>query len=271
MNRTHTPNFNLEISVLSGQTFSWVRRGEWFYGIFKDAVIKAKQEDEYLIWQTYPEKDNFKLIERYFRLDEDYVEAVKSISIDLHTSEATKKFLGLRNLHQDFEQTLFSFILASNKNIKAIRQSIDIFRNMGGKAINVDGEKILLFPNLEFFRQSTLEDLSKARVGYRAKYLKNAALFLEQNNQYSRDKLLEIHGVGPKIADCVASFSLNVTNITPIDRWSERIISDLYQEDIGNKYEDKSSWFTSKFGNNTALAGQFLFEYMRGYNPSDYY
>jgi N-glycosylase/DNA lyase len=270
MNRTYVPNLNLEISVLSGQTFSWTRKGEWLLGIFTDSIILAKQEGDYLIWQTYPEEDNFDLIEKYFRLDEDYDQLIKDISIDNYTKQAAQKFYGLRNLRQDFEQTLFSFILASNKNIKAIRQSINIFRNMGGKQIDINGEKIHLFPGLEFFRQATLEELSKARVGYRAKYLKNAAIFLEESREYSRDKLLEIHGVGPKIADCVASFALDAKHITPIDRWSERIISELYQENVGNKYEDKSSWFTNKFQNNTALAGQFLFEYMRGYNPSDY-
>ncbi len=36
------------------------------------------------------------------------------------------------------------------------------------------------------------------------------------------------------------------------------------------KYSDKRDWFTNKFGENTAYAGQLLFEYIRKYNPNNY-
>jgi len=300
MNLLQISNLDLKLTLFSGQTFAWEMINEYFVGAMVNRVVVIKQEGESIYWQTYPEKNDFEFIKNYFNLDKDYDLAIQKIQIDQQTIAAIKKYPGLRVLNQDFHQTLFSFLLAQNKNIKAIRQSLNILRKLYGHLVEIqlaDSKiQVLTFPSLEFFHQITLEQLSDAKVGYRAKYIKHAAeilsdqkfpdfshlkvlsplllrrgqgsVFLDEHQ--TRSQLLQIHGIGNKVADCIMTFSLGFDNITPIDVWGDRIVRDLYKNYKSKSYEQKRKWFTKKFGGNTDLAGQFLFEYIRNYNPEDY-
>ena len=51
-----------------------------------------------------------------------------------------------------------------------------------------------------------------------------------------REKLLELPGVGPKVADCIMLFSLKKFDVFPIDVWVRRVMNDLY---IKEKDEEK--------------------------------
>jgi N-glycosylase/DNA lyase len=146
---------------------------------------------------------------------------------------------------------------------------------MYGSAINVDGYQFYLFPKTENLAEARIEDLLKAKIGFRAKYIKTAAQRLlstrlkgETGNLSKdeiRDKLLEFYGVGEKIADCVLCYSLGCDNVTPIDVWGKRIATELYGLDVKKRYKDYRDWFSNYFNGYAAWAGQFLFEYIRNH------
>jgi N-glycosylase/DNA lyase len=288
---------NLELTLFSGQTFSWFKDENDYIGATRDRIIKIKKVEEDYFWQTYPENNDFEFINNYFLLDLDYEKILEEISHCNYVLEAIAKYEGLRILNQDFQQTLFSFLLAQNKNIKAIRRSLDLMKQDFGKEVEVDGKKYYLFPDLEFFKSRTEKELMKYGVGYRAKYLKDTAEKFDElkinipsqpplnlrgggmslsndggdiENRI-RSQLLEIHGIGNKVADCVMAFSLGFHSITPIDVWGDRILKQFYKNTRSKNYDQKRKYFTKKFGNNTAWAGQFLFEYVRQFEVGDYF
>ncbi len=82
-----------------------------------------------------------------------------------------------------------------------------------------------------------------------------------------RKKLLNLSGVGPKVADCILLFStLKRFDVFPIDIWVRRVMNELYikKEDEGkiNKKEIMRM-AEEKFGNLEGLAQQYLFYWRR--------
>ena len=271
MNNLSLSHYNLEITLLGGQAFNFdfYPEEQCFYGFTQERVIVLKHDG----WQTYPDNDNFEFLKKYLRLDVDYLEILQQIQKDKYIKSAIKKYPNLRLLKQDFEQTLFSFILSTNNNIPAIRKLVRALCQKFGKSININGRKTYLFPKTEVIAEAKLEDLLECKLGFRAKFLKGAAKHLLETNLHkrihkmteeeARTSLKEIKGVGEKIADCVLVFSLGFDNVTPLDVWGKRILTDFYKLNPKMKYEKMRSWIDNYFEGYAGWAGQFLFEYIR--------
>lgn len=263
------------MTLLGGQAFNFDFHEEenTYYGFTKGSVLKFKKENDDLFWQTYPKKNDLDFIKMYLRLDTDYEKILKAIKKDVYIKRAIKEYPNLRLLKQDFEQTLLSFLISSNNNIKSIRKIIREMNRRFGKKIIVDKKTIYLFPETETLANAKLEDLLECKLGFRAKFLKGAANILLETNlgrkiknmseDNARKSLLEIKGVGEKIADCVLVFSLSFDNVTPIDVWAKRVLVDFYKLNPKMKYVDMRSWAANYFKGNAAWAAQFLFEYIR--------
>ena len=85
----------------------------------------------------------------------------------------------------------------------------------------------------------------------------------EENTEVLRKKLLEIPGVGPKVADCVMLFALNRFDVFPVDVWVKRVISELYfnkKEQTPNVIHEFAE---KQYGNLAGLAQQYLFYWRR--------
>ncbi len=142
-----------------------------------------------------------------------------------------------------------------------------------GEKIEVDGKEFYLFPETKKIANAKLEDLLECKLGFRAKFLKSAAQhilktklekkIIKMSEDQARNALLEINGVGEKIADCVLVFSLSFDNVTPIDVWGKRFLVNYYNLNPKMKYEDMRVWVGNYFNGYAAWAGQFLFEYIR--------
>ena len=278
MNNFYLPKYDLSMTLLGGQSFAWDFEDGYYWGVTKDKgiklkIVKAIHELPLLHWQTYPEKDNFNFIKEYLRVDVNYPKIIKKIQKDNHIKAAIKKYPDLRLLKQDFEETLLSFIVSSNNNIKSIRKIIRSVNRRFGKAVNIDGRKTFLFPSSEVIAEAKLEDLLECKLGFRAKYFKNAAKYLlekklskkieKMSEADARNALLEINGVGEKISDCVLVFGLGFDNITPLDVWGKRAFAKFYKLNQKMKYEDMRKWISNYFEGYAAWAGQFLYEYIR--------
>lgn len=263
------------MTLLGGQAFNfdYCEEENTYYGFTKNSVLKLKRENDYLFWQTYPKKDDEEFIMQYLRLDVDYPKIVKEIKRDIHIKKAIKQYPNLRLLKQDFEQTLLSFLVSSNNNIKSIRKIIRELSKKFGKKIIIDKKTIYLFPETEIIANAKLEDLLECKLGFRAKFLKGAANILTKtalskkiklmSEDNARDSLLQIKGVGDKIADCILVFALSFDNVTPLDVWAKRVLVDFYNLNPKMKYVDMRSWAANYFNGNAAWAAQFLFEYIR--------
>lgn len=287
MNELILHNYNLHWTLMGGQSFAWDYNpeGNEYIGFTQDKAIIIKVVSETkinneldetkILWQTYPEQNDFDFLKNYLRLDEDYSSILKIINKDDHIRNAIKKYPNLRLLNQDFEQCLLSFILSSTKNIPAIRDSIRRLNRKFGQKLTIEDRDFFLFPKIERIYQAEISDLLECKIGFRAKYLKNATeKFIYHDlkgriNTHSgseketRETLTTIHGVGDKIADCVMVFSLKFNNITPLDIWGKRIFTEFYSLDPKMKYSEMRSWSDTYFSGYAAWAGQFLYEYIR--------
>ena len=104
-------------------------------------------------------------------------------------------------------------------------------------------------------------------MGFRADYVIEASkafdllfkLKLESRKTYKEalDILLEIKGIGPKVASCITLFSLGLGESFPIDVHMKRTL---------DKYFDGSIDLCA-LGDNAGLAQQYLFYYEK-YNQS---
>ena len=279
MNTLRIENYNLNKTLLGGQSFSWEYINGTYWGVIEKTIVKIQEKDNTWYWQTYPQENNKKLIEQYFRINIPYQEILKEIDKDEHTHKAILKYPGLRLLDMPFEQTAISFIISQNKNIPAIRSCIKKLSEVFGEKIEIEDKTFYTFPTLKSISEAPIELIKSTGVGYRAEYLKNTSTELLKNNlsekiqkhseeggiEKTRELLTSLHGIGNKVADCIMSYSLNFLDITPLDIWAQRFTKEYYNVETKN-YLETSRWLTEYFGEYTAYAGQYLFEYIREEN-----
>lgn len=101
-------------------------------------------------------------------------------------------------------------------------------------------------------------DLSDKGLGYRDKYIKAACDFYSnwtwfEEKTPNRTNLLEIYGVGNKVADCICLFGLHQLDACPIDTWIKKIINARYN---GIQPE----WMKGKYA---GIFQQYVFAYER--------
>ncbi len=229
----------------------------------------------------------------YFDLCEDYEEMYNGFSSkDSHLKAATQYGNGIRILHQDFFETLISFILSANNNIPRIKGCIEKLCRKYGKKIKVvpefftylseksnkkiEQEAFYAFPSAKQLENVSAQDYSETcKAGYRCAYLEktvkdylaNPDFYLNLSNKdltlEEAEKLLQkYNGVGPKVADCILLFSGIRKDAFPIDVWVKRVLSDLYLKREASTKEIRG-FIKEYFGENAGYAQQYLFYYMR--------
>jgi len=273
MNKIAVRDFNLNMTLLGGQSFCWDYDGSYFYGFTSARIIKLKQGMDYWHWQTYPVLNDIKFIKEYFRLRVKYNKIISVISKDKYVNRGIQQYPGLRLLKQPFCDTVISFIISANNNIKAIRKSIRILSRMYGKRIKVDDKYFYLFPKIDKLANARLSGLKNSRIGFRAKYVKNAARCLvasglekridKMSENQIRTELINLPGVGDKVADCTLCYGVALDDVMPLDVWGRRILSTYCGLSPKLSYNAMRVCTRTHFGGYAAWAGQFLFEYIR--------
>ena len=73
-----------------------------------------------------------------------------------------------------------------------------------------------------------------------------------------RKQLLEYHGIGPKVADCIMLFGCREFTAFPVDTWVKTIMNDMYgfeKKDI----KGMQAFARERFGDLRGFAQQYLF------------
>ena len=269
---------NLQYTLECGQCFRWKRAQECdakrYIGVIKDRVIDIEQRGNRIIVNSNNEENLEKVVREYFDLDTDYEDIEKRIvKIDDNIYKSVKNTTGIRILHQDLFETIISYIISANNNIKRISKSIDKISEMFGEEIKYDNESYYLFPTLEQLSKATVEDLLSCGVGFRAKYIKNTvnelitdkSLLVNMPNmstEMAREVLMSFSGVGPKVSDCILLFSLKKSEVFPIDVWVKRVMEKLYfRHNVSMK--QIAQYANSSFGKDAGIVQQHLFYNVR--------
>ena len=236
-----TKCFNLKYTLECGQCFRWQKIDENEYiGVIKDRVLKVRQEENRLYISSNIIKNLEEVVKEYFDLNKDYTRIEKDIScIDKHVREAVKNSSGIRILNQDFFETLISYIISANNNIKRISKSVNEISKKYGKKVIFEGNDYYLFPTPKELRNVTIKEYRECGVGFRDSYIFNTVKEINDGDfdissinkldtKDLREILLKRKGVGPKVADCILLFSCKKGEVFPIDVWVERVMSVLY-------------------------------------------
>lgn len=210
-----------------------------------------------------------------FALDTDMQRIYKHISTDKYMESSIAKYHGMRVTLNDPWETTLCFIMSQYNNVKRIRLIIRNFVAEFGNDITDEGGKVIAksFPTSEELTRFSEADFRRCGAGFRAKYITKAAeqctnsidLYKLQNKSYDKVKesLMEITGVGDKVADCIALMGYAKMEAFPIDVWVKRTLEGIYFKGKGKKIADLHEFAEDKWGNYRGYAQQYLFHFAR--------
>lgn len=242
---------------------------------------------------TYPNKVeiatlDIEYFEQFFDLDRDYNAIKKALSGDEFLSPAIKFGYGIRILNQNLFEMLVSFIISANNNIKRIKNSLNYlskafgtkttvkcchFKSIEGALSTYNNGQIeyYAFPTLEQLKKASIDDYTKAGLGYRAPYMYDTIQKLNQtelnkcvNSSFDEQLkwLMSLKGVGEKVAHCIMLFALHSTTVFPVDTWINKVYNDLTNT-INTNRKQISAQLTNRYKSMSGYAQQYFFYYYR--------
>ena len=270
--------FNLKHTLECGQCFRWKQiEKNTYIGVVLDRVLKITQEKNKLYVYSNKKENLKEVVIHYFDLDYDYTKKEKEISkIDKNISESLKYSSGIHILNQPLLETIISYIISANNNIKRISRSVEDLSKKLGTKVEFQNEEYYLFPTLEQLENITMDLLLSVGVGFRARYLKhnidlfvkNPNLIFELNNMdlvHAQERLISFMGIGPKVRDCILLFALGKKEVFPIDVWVKRVMEKLYFKE-NTSMKSIQEYARQNFKNDAGLIQQHLFYNIRENN-----
>ncbi|HIZ55329.1 MAG TPA: DNA-3-methyladenine glycosylase 2 family protein [Firmicutes bacterium] len=256
-------DFDLADILQCGQCFRFIRQADGsFAGVAQGRFLRVYQDGDRLYLENTDPETFARVWAPYFDLSTDYAAIKRFLSADPVLRRACQTVGGIRILRQDGWEATCSFILSQNNNIPRIQGIIDrLCRLFGEPADGPPGS--YCFPTAERLAQCSPEDLAPLRAGFRVRYLLDAARkFASQEIRTSRlyhapypearAELMQICGVGPKVADCALLYGFARTEAFPADVWIKRALAEWYPDGFPD--------WAKVFG---GYAQQYLFHYIR--------
>jgi N-glycosylase/DNA lyase len=213
--------------------------------------------------------------EAYFDMNRDYEQIQEILSRkDPHLEAAIIMNKGLRILQQDPFEMIMTFIISQSKQISQIKILVERLSHLYGDAAGAYKEVAYhMFPTPEQLIGVDEVIYKALKMGYRSRYLEDAvkkivtrtvdlAAIKSMSYEKAKAELMQIKGVGEKVADCVLLFGYGRFEAFPVDVWIERIIGELYFDKKPSKKE-LNDFVDDYFGAYKGIAQQYLFEYAR--------
>ena len=260
---------DLKLTLMdSAQCFRWTRDGGWFGGVIAGEPV----------WLTicgnglYAEGGNVDRIRDYLDLDRDYGQLAREYAhIDV-ARRAVELYPGLRVLNQSPWDALVTFILSANNNVTRIRRLCDALAETYGPAYETDRGKLRGLPSAQVLAGRAEEELRALGMGYRAPYLIGTARAVAEGfpldalcgMEYAQahKMLVQLPGVGDKVADCVLLFGCRQPSAFPVDTWVEKLLKSWFGIEVrGRKRMLEAS--RAMLGEHAGLLQQFLFHAAR--------
>jgi len=247
--------------------------------------------------------DTALLVKHYLNLEPDLTALYSQWSgADPNFRKKAPTFTGVRILRQDAWEALIGFICSSNNNIIRISQMVDkLCLHYGPLVGHLDGAPYHDFPLPSALTGKNVEaHLRELGFGYRAKYIHRTALMVanerfpgwleslrnsespilgmeaspagemtsEGRDAYriAHEALLQLQGVGPKVADCVCLMGLGWGEAVPVDTHVWQIAQRDYKFGKGKHssltkttYDAVANHFRKLWGKEAGWAHSVLF------------
>lgn len=221
------------------------------------------------------------LLRDYFQMDVDLEKLYEQWSAADEIFRDTAVALpGIRILRQDPFEALMAFICSSNNNITRISSMVNKLCEMyGTRLLSSSSGSFYAFPTaLQLDRDSVEAELKAAGFGYRARYVRKAAKALSLRDPHwlaslreasyleAHSQLLQLPGVGPKVADCVCLMALDKADVVPVDVHVWKLSVRHYLPHLSKHknlttgaYREIGSFFRERFGPYAGWAHSVLF------------
>jgi N-glycosylase/DNA lyase len=275
-------------TVCGGQAFRWksapdhqnsrdetsagaAGQGAAWQGVWGACVARVRASEEYNLEWTCPiglEARIAPALENYFAADVDFDALADQLPwrTDAVMAERVRAWRGLRLLRQPLGEALLAFLCSSAKQIPHIAQMCETLAARFGEPI---WGGIRALPTWLRLTEISERDLRVCGLGYRARFVHHIAQKLAESPGWE-DRLLgadyleaqawltSLHGIGPKIADCVLLFGAAKYEAFPVDTWILRAMAERYGLQ-GWRPPQVAQFGRAHFGPLAGLAQQFLF------------
>lgn len=258
-----------------GQAFRWslLNDGVWQGGWGRHHLqVRIHPSNGAVEWKPVgtipPDAFPDAVVQRYFMAELPWAELVDRLPwrSDTVLRTAIEAWPGLRLLRQPFGETLLVFLCSPAKRIVQIKEGVRLLAERLGEVMP-DGWSCL--PSWERLADATVGELRRTGLGFRADHILETARFLARRPGWleetesmpfdrARARLLELPGVGEKVADCVLLFGAGRWEAFPIDVWIGRILEERYGL-AGWRPAQWAQFARLHFGSSAGLAQQFLF------------
>ena len=230
-------DLDLKIIADSGQCFRMYEEDGRFLVIAREKHCYAYHSGEDETVFECPDDDN-DFWKEYFDLDTDYKAFRDSVDPDdTFLLKAVEYGKGIRILRQDPWEMLITFIISQRRSIPSIRTCVERICTRWGSRTD-DG--IYSFPSPDELSCASIAELCECGLGYRAEYVYLAAkaaaegtIDIEHLKELDDCSLLaalmDLRGVGTKVANCVSLFGFHRIGAFPVDVWIDRVQKQYYQ------------------------------------------
>jgi N-glycosylase/DNA lyase len=264
------PDFNLALTLASGQVFHWRPKGSGHLGLIDTLPVYVEQQGDTLLTDADPAA-----VARYFALDHPLPSIYSTFPKDPAMAAALHFCRGMRIIRQPAWECLATFITSSMKQVAHISQISHTLRTRYGRPLSPTG--LFTYPTPSRLAALTEPDLRACALGYRARNLLKTARMISSgeldleslrtlSDDEARGQLCRLAGVGEKVANCVLLFAFERLRAFPIDVWIERVLHQHYfngkRKITLARLRDFSRDYFGPFG---GYAQQYLFHHARSH------
>ncbi len=258
--------FTLRDTLECGQIFRFTKVMDTYLVQSSDRIFSLRQKGDCLFYDGVEEP----FLIHFFRLDEDLDSILEEVDRDPVIHQAIQKYRGLRLIRQDPWECLLSFLCSSAKAIPHIRSIVEGLSKSCGKRVFYGKYLGYGFPEPHSIR--TPSQLESIGAGFRTDYLVRVGQCMDRKQLLSlrklsygdaRKRLLDLSGVGKKIADCTLLYSLDFLQAFPMDTWIRKGLQKFYfgGKRVGEKAMEE--FVSDHFGRYAGYAQLYLYHFWR--------
>ncbi|MGA3020540.1 MAG: DNA glycosylase [Candidatus Micrarchaeales archaeon] len=284
MHRLRAGRFDIRHTVDSAQPLTFFgdmrndRRGVAY--TYKDTLIEVEQKGSTVAYSSYGDLSGAEIRKEVlsrFRLDDDIADIYKRIGTDLFIRRAIRKYSGMRVTKNEPWETTLCFLISQFNNVKRIR---GIVRNLilaYGEERSFSTDTMVLkfrtFPKPERIARLSVKELMSHGAGFRARYIKSVAQACSESFDLDRlyrkgyeeakEQLMEMDGIGDKVADCILLFGYGKLGAFPIDVWIKRVVERNYFRGRKKSVKEIHSFAEERWNGYAGYAQQYLYHSAR--------
>jgi len=270
-----------------GQSFRWHRQADdTWQGIWGDYLVRLRltgTSNAGRIEWSAPTSHRDRVVAalpQYLTGGHDFAALTDSLPwrSDAHLARCLAAFPGLTIPRQPFGETLLCFLCSATKQIVQIRQMVALLAERHGRPV-LSAHPTLppalshRLPTWTELARVSEADLRACLLGFRARYIHATAQFLAARPGWleetehlpylaAKARLLELPGVGEKVADCVLLFGAGRLEAFPVDTWILKAMARHYGL-TGWSAAQIAHFGRMHFGPLAGLAQQYLFAWER--------